>query len=181
MKSALGGILMGVIAFVLVLMVTTRFGGGGGSTALPAVLQSSVDLQKAVEMSKSSGKPIMVLSTAHWCPPCQALKRDTLSDERVTGIIESSLIPVVLLDENPAERAASGELGVTGYPTTMIIADGEVISRHVGYASARDYSMFLETSVKMIAEKKGVRAQADTAPAVGEASGFKSAEASTNQ
>lgn len=81
----------------------------------------SHDWDSAVEQSKTSGKPALVLFTADWCPPCQELKREVLSDQTVQATIESRFTPVIvdLSDRGGPNDRIAQDYSVQGIPTLI--------------------------------------------------------------
>ncbi len=123
------------LRWLIVLLAVTGLGLAGWK-----VLGSSSggwlhDLDAGVDASEASGKPMFVLYTADWCPPCRDLKRDVLSDPIVDGFLSENYVRVKIdLTERggPNARTAS-EYGVTGIPTMILYDyDGVEIDRVVG-------------------------------------------------
>jgi len=108
-----------------------------GPAATPGVFEHGLELADARERGRAEGKPVLVLVTADWCAPCQALKRGALSDETVAAWIDQRTIPVYL--EDGADPDAIASLGIRSYPTTLVIEDGRVLGTIVGNASAGAY------------------------------------------
>lgn len=105
-----------------------------GKAQTPGVFDSAYTLTQATELSLQTGKPMLVLVTADWCPPCQTLKRVTLVDPDVVEWVNSNTIPVYLEEStNPDEI---GSLPVSSYPTTFLIQDGKILGSLKGYKSA---------------------------------------------
>ncbi|HCT43849.1 MAG TPA: hypothetical protein DF699_01390, partial [Phycisphaerales bacterium] len=103
-----------------------------GPAPTPDVFAAGYTLTEAIEMSAQNDKPVLVLATADWCAPCQALKRGALTDPQVAELIRENTIPVYLEDgDNSAEI---GELGVPAFPTTMILERGQVTAMLEGGA-----------------------------------------------
>ncbi len=142
MKSTALVLTLIVLVIVAVILVP-RLAGGGGVAPTPAVFDTGVTLDQALERSQTSGRPVFALVTADWCPPCQSLKRGALTDERVTKAIESSTEPVYVTDKSGHDV---GRLGVRAFPTSVIIRDGEVVASLEGAASAGRYLEWLETN-----------------------------------
>ncbi len=93
------------------------------------------DLDAGLDASEASGKPMFVLYTADWCPPCRELKRDVLSDPDVDAFLSENYVRVKidLSDRRGPNVRTAGENGVTGIPTMILYDyDGVEIDRVVG-------------------------------------------------
>jgi thiol:disulfide interchange protein len=110
----------------------------------PDVFSANITLADAQAQSAESGKPIFVLVTADWCPPCQKLKRGALSDPAVVKLISEQSIPVYL--EDGQNRSEIQSLPVQSYPTTLIIQGDEITASIVGGKSAGKYLKVLQES-----------------------------------
>jgi thiol-disulfide isomerase/thioredoxin len=118
-----------------------------GPAETPTIFASGFTLEEAVQQSTTTGKPMLVLVTADWCPPCQSLKRGALTDPEVTQWVQDNVIPVYL--EDGANPDAIRMLPVRSYPTTLVIQDGDIVGQFTGNRSA---SSFL-SSVRELVEK----------------------------
>lgn len=99
------------------------------------------DLDEGISVSQSSGKPMFVLYTADWCPPCRALKRGVLKDPAILRSLEQNYVQVkvdLTTRSGPAVETAA-QYGVSGIPTailydergeekTRLVGDGEIAS-----------------------------------------------------
>lgn len=139
-----------LLAFVGFVLVRTLVGGGGGAAATPVVFDETRSLEEAMAESESSGKPIVALVTADWCPPCQALKRETLTDPAVAEWIGRETVTVYL--EDGKHREMISKLPVQAFPTTLMIRDGRVTARIQGFATPTDYLRFLKDAAAAPAE-----------------------------
>lgn len=111
----------------------------------PSVFDADLSLAEAEMRSAENGKPILILATADWCPPCQALKRGALTDPAVVELINEHTIPVYLEDGEHREELRT--LPIQSYPTTLIIDDGRVsasIQGARGYESALKRALGLD-------------------------------------
>jgi thioredoxin-like negative regulator of GroEL len=113
-----------IAAAVLVMPTVLNLIKGPAKT--PGVFDDQYTLYQATALSQETGKPMLVLATADWCPPCQKLKRTTLMDPVVVDWINEHTIPVYLEDGASPDEIAS--LGVRSYPTTMLIQDGQILA-----------------------------------------------------
>ncbi len=127
--------LLVVAAAIFVLPTVINLVKGPADT--PGVFADGYTLIQATELSKETGKPMLVLATADWCPPCQTLKRTTLVDPTVVEWITDNTIPVYLEDGENSDEI--GSLGVGVYPTTMLIADGKVLVALQGAVKANPF------------------------------------------
>lgn len=118
-----------------------------GPAETPSMFAAGLTLDQAVEQSAMTGKPMLVLVTADWCPPCQSLKRGALNDPEVTQWVQEHTIPVYLEDGTNPDSIRM--LPVRSYPTTLVIRDGGVVGQFSGNRSA---SSFL-SSVRELVEK----------------------------
>jgi len=130
-----------IIVLLLALAIPNIISLIRGPAETPDVFANAYTLSEANQMSLESGKPVYVLATADWCPPCQTLKRGALIDPQVIEMIGEHAIPVYLEDgENGAELR---ELGVQSYPTTLILMNGQITSMISGGGNAKSYAGML--------------------------------------
>ncbi|MFI4897344.1 MAG: thioredoxin fold domain-containing protein [Phycisphaerales bacterium JB059] len=143
MKAVQIGLLV-IAALLVVAALAPRFFGGGKVAPTPTVFDTSVSLDDALRRSDETGRPVFALVTADWCPPCQGLKRHALTDARVQRLLERSTEPVYITDQNghDVER-----LGVTAFPTSFILRDGEVLASLRGSAPPDAYLEWLESNL----------------------------------
>ncbi len=116
------------LTWLVVLLAATGLGLAGWK-----VLGSSSDgwlhdLGAGLDAAEASGKPVFVLFTADWCPPCRELKRDVLSDPDVDAFLSENYVRVKidLTDRRGPNVRTAGENGVTGIPTMILYDDDGV-------------------------------------------------------
>ncbi len=139
-----------IVPFLLVVaaaifVLPTVIGLIKGTADTPGVFADAYTLTQAAELSKETGKPMLVLATADWCPPCQTLKRTTLVDPTVVEWIKANTIPVYLEDAVNGEEI--GGLGVRSYPTTMLIQDDKVLVSVPGAVKAGSFVRALSAAI----------------------------------
>lgn len=141
MKPITSGLLLAAFVLLGVLVILSR---PGGVAPTPAAFDQGTTLSDAVARSESEGKPVLVLATADWCPPCQTLKRETLADSRVGAFIDEHMIAVNLEDASNSNEIMG--LGVTAYPTTIVLRGGTEVARSTGFSKPDAFLEFLNTA-----------------------------------
>lgn len=83
----------------------------------------------ASEEARSTARPLLYDFTAEWCPPCRVMEREVFADESAARTIETSFVPVRVLDRvreegrNPPDVAAlQARFGVTAFPTLVVVS-----------------------------------------------------------
>jgi len=108
-----------------------------GPAPTPGMFEDNYTIEQATLQSDSTGKPMLVLVTADWCPPCQALKKGALADATVTQWVSENMIPVYLEDTaNPDQIQL---LPIRSFPTTFVINDGQILGQFSGNQSATKF------------------------------------------
>jgi thiol:disulfide interchange protein len=104
-------------------MLSTRFFSGLLASSLvlicsvvftsPATAQQPTTYLKAYKKAQAGNKPLLVLVTADWCPPCQVMKSTTIPTLMRKQAFEQFNYATVDLDrEEPLARQLIGDRGV---------------------------------------------------------------------
>ena len=69
--------------------------------------------------AEAERKPMLVLYTADWCPPCKMLKKKTFADAQVAKYLEDNyiLIKIDLTDRQSPNQVIAREYEVSSIPT----------------------------------------------------------------
>lgn len=125
----------------------------------PAELPNAgMTLTAAVEAARERGVPVVAVATQPGCPPCRALERGALSDERVQAWLQDNAIFVkVDTSVDPNDAAA---LGTMMTPTTYMINGYQIEGQFTGSRSASDVLAWLEsTKASIVPEVRTVPAE----------------------
>ena len=127
-------IFLALIAYIATPKIVNIIKGPAGT---PTLFAANYTIEQATAHSIQTGKPMLVLVTADWCPPCQALKRGALSDSAVNEWVSENMIPVYL--EDGVNQDQIRMLPVNSYPTTLVIQDGSILGQFSGNKSASSF------------------------------------------
>lgn len=98
----------------------------------------------AMNAAKKEGKPVILVFSASWCPPCQAMKKDVYPSEAVKAYHDKFIWAYLDVDDASNTRAAE-KAGVDGIPHIQFLnAQGKEVSKQVGSNSATAFAKTLE-------------------------------------
>ncbi len=75
--------------------------------------------EAAFAKAKAEKKPVLLVWSAVWCPPCNDLKAQVFSKPRFAELMQP-MIPVYLDGDTEDAQIWSEKLAVTGYPTVVL-------------------------------------------------------------
>jgi thioredoxin-like negative regulator of GroEL len=95
--------------------------------------------------AKKSGKPIVMVFSAVWCGPCQAMKNDVYPSEAVKAFHDKFEWAYLDTDDSSNEKVAK-EFGVSGIPHIQFLdAAGKPIDKQIGSTSPDAFAKKLES------------------------------------
>ena len=98
--------------------------------------------------AQDADKPMVVLFTAGWCPPCRALKKNVLTQGKVHAALQADFVPVQIdltdtSSENP-NTAVAQAYGVQGIPAVILMSPtGEPIEAYQGKHDVASFTAWL--------------------------------------
>ena len=116
----------------------------------PSDLETTKDGKTIIKISKDNPDVLyLCMAYANWCGPCKMTKpvyaelSRFLDDQKLDKI---RLLAINTTGELPSEKdwaeIAKEKLGVTGYPTILVVCKGSVVGKH---ENSRDMAGFLKT------------------------------------
>lgn len=103
-----------------------------------------LDLSEALARSAQKGKPVLLVFTASWCPPCQVMKHEVWTDPAVRKLAETSYQPVLLDVDLEESRPAAQRYRVESIPTILVLDSKGEVQRHASSMSVSATLEFLE-------------------------------------
>jgi len=107
-------------------------------------VQDPTDYRTAYENAQAGNRPLLVLVTADWCPPCQRMKNSTLPELMSRDAFADFHFATVDYDrENDLAKQLIGDRGV---PQLLMFEkyEGKWIRRHItGYKTADTVQAFI--------------------------------------
>lgn len=99
----------------------------------------------AISAAKKSGKPVILVFSAAWCPPCQAMKHDVYPSAEVRAL-QDKFVWAYLDVDDPRNESAATKYGVNGIPHIEFLnASGKEIDKQIGGTSAEAFAKTLES------------------------------------
>lgn len=102
----------------------------------------------ALKASKDSGKPLVLVFSASWCPPCQMNKKQVYPSTAVKPY-HDKFVWAYLDADAEANVAAMQKFGVTGIPHIQFLGkDGKALGNVVGGVAPEEFAKTLDATLK---------------------------------
>lgn len=100
--------------------------------------------QSAQQMSSQSNKPILLVFSASWCPPCQRMKRTVWPDEEVGRVVQSEYVPMYVDVDLPQHEELVGRYNIQGIPSIFLVDHAGNILRRGNFMDRSEMLSFLD-------------------------------------
>ena len=88
------------------------------------------DFGSAIAEARVSDKPLLLVFSASWCPPCIVMKHEVWSDSEVSEVVKNGFVPLYIDVDDKRDAAIAARYGIRGIPAVLIIdANGDVLRR----------------------------------------------------
>ena len=104
-------------------------------------------IDEGAVQAEAAGKPMLVLYTADWCPPCKKLTKQTFPDEQVAKFLADNyiLIKIDMTDADSPNQAIARDYEVRSVPTMIIYtSQGIEIDHMSGFIGPREFLEWLK-------------------------------------
>ncbi len=99
----------------------------------------------AMSAAKQSGKPVILVFSAAWCPPCQTMKHDVYPSAEVKAFHDKFVWAYLDVDDPRNENAAT-KYGVNGIPHIEFLnAEGKEVAKQIGGTSSEEFARTLQS------------------------------------
>ncbi len=111
---------------------------------------ASAGLPQAIQASKASGRPLLLLASSDSCPHCVALKRDLATNPAIAKTVQASFIPVEVKQGTAEWNLLAQNYQVKqGVPQLFIIAsNGQQLAHLLGRPQGEGLAKFLKEGVE---------------------------------
>ncbi len=137
------------LAIVAFLFMSSAFGFPWDNASKNEITWSD-NLRQAQELSRQTGKPVLLHFFSDTCPPCKMMEKITFPNPAITKTIQNSFIPVKLNAKHYPREAQM--FNVQCVPRDIILSpNGQIINSAEGGQDPSRYSQFLATAQAAIA------------------------------
>ena len=140
----LGGLLLGAILFLQWPMLKGLYYRASSSDAPKSTIAWRNDFHSALAEAEASDKPLLLVFSASWCPPCIVMKHEVWPDAEVSLAVNNGFVPLHIDVDDSGDAAIAARYGIRGIPAVLIVdAQGKVL-RQESFMSRSGTLKFLE-------------------------------------
>ncbi len=100
--------------------------------------------RQVMSAAEKSGKPVVLVFSASWCPPCQSMKNEVYPSKEIQAYHDKFEWAYLDVDDNDNEKPAK-EYGVQGIPHIQFVdATGKQLDKQVGGNSPEAFAKKLD-------------------------------------
>jgi len=104
----------------------------------------------ALKASIESGKPVVLIFSSAWCPPCQANKHNVYPSPAVQPF-HDKFVSACLDTDQDANVSAMQKFGVTGIPHIQFLdKTGKSLGSAIGGTTPDEFASLLQATLKKV-------------------------------
>lgn len=127
--------------FLTLLLLAGSLLASSGCRAAPAGVAWRTDLRQAMAEVARDHQPLLLFFESPSCGPCRRMLQETFADAKVAAAVNGGFVPV-LVDGNQ-QPGLTAQLGVEAFPTIVVLRDGKVVQRLVGFRTTAELNPVL--------------------------------------
>lgn len=132
--------------FTAILIITAVFLSSALVFSNPDEINWLYSYDQAVQMSKSTGKTLMIYFYTDWQEWCKKMDEETFANP---AVVELSRKFICLKINGEKDKAINDKYHVHPYPTIVFVApDGKEINRVVSFSPAEDFLKEMQKAVR---------------------------------
>lgn len=108
-----------------------------GAHAAPPSDKWSTDYDAALKAAQTQSKPVLIMFSASWCPPCNMMKKDVLPQKDVQAALDKWVLAYIDVDEN---KALPNRYQIQAIPTFVMLDSGGRELGRFNYMQAGDFA-----------------------------------------
>ncbi len=103
--------------------------------------------RQVMSAAEKSGKPVILVFSAVWCPPCQLMKNEVYPSKEIQAFHDKFEWAYLDVDDRDNQKPAM-QYGVGPIPHLQIVdASGKTLDQQIGAMSPRDLSKKLNAAL----------------------------------
>ena len=115
-----------------------------GGDAPVATIDWRKDFGTAITEAQVSDKPLLLVFSASWCPPCIVMKHEVWSDTEVGEVVKDRFVPIYIDVGDKQDAGVAARYGIRSIPAVLILdANGDVLRRE-SFLSRSEMISFLK-------------------------------------
>ncbi len=114
-----------------------------GSHEPEAAFKWEPNLAAAKLQAEETGKPMLLVFSASWCPPCKTMKRQVWPDAEVGRVVQADYVPLYVDVDLPEHADLVERYQINGIPSVFLVNKEGDILRKANFMSRDEALSFL--------------------------------------